>query len=282
MRFSEKIGKKKPKTIQIESMDSELQNSLWNVFDLYVGIPVKEEYGYSMSSSRFYNLFRVIWFSFFKEPLDQLPSSRYEVIDEVRKRFFSWDYLDVYDFFDFLIQYEDLPLNKEEIINHINLVLKREVSGYQIVNGALAPIIHEIEISEVERALDSTNTKIYAGANIHLSEAQNKLADRKNPDYRNSIKESMCAIESMCQIISNNPKAELGVALKILKSKIPIHGALEQGFLKIYGYASDSDGIRHALLEESNVDQEDALFMLVASSAFVNYLIAKNEKVSKM
>jgi hypothetical protein len=67
----------------------------------------------------------------------------------------------------------------------------------------------------------------------------------------------------------------LGGALKVLKLKIPIHPALEQGLLKIYGYTSDGDGIRHALTEEPNLDQEDAQFMMIVSSAFVNYLIAK-------
>ena len=46
-------------------------------------------------------------------------------------------------------------------------------------------------------------------------------------------------------------------------------------FNKLYGYASDSDGIRHALSKETGYKQEDAIFMLVACSAFVNYLKVK-------
>ena len=40
-------------------------------------------------------------------------------------------------------------------------------------------------------------------------------------------------------------------------------------------YTSDAAGIRHALLEDPNLDAEDAKFMLVACSAFINYLWAK-------
>ena len=47
---------------------------------------------------------------------------------------------------------------------------------------------------------------------------------------------------------------------------------------KIYGYTSNGDGIRHALLEEDSLEYEDALYMLVSCSAFVNYLISKFEK----
>ena len=90
-----------------------------------------------------------------------------------------------------------------------------------------------------------------------------KLSNRKQPDYRNSIKESISAVESISKVISGDPKAELGKALKIIKTKIGLHTALEQGFLKIYGYTSDADGIRHALMEQSSCDFEDAKYMLV-------------------
>lgn len=98
------------------------------------------------------------------------------------------------------------------------------------------------------------------------------------PDYRNSIKESISAVESLAQIISGDKKAELGKALKIIKDKIGLHTALEQGFSKLYGYTSDSDGIRHSLSEESTLDLEDAIYMLTSCSAFINYLIIKSDK----
>jgi hypothetical protein len=106
----------------------------------------------------------------------------------------------------------------------------------------------------------------------HLDTALARLADRSAPDYRNSIKESISAVEAVCQILTGDPKATLGQALK----KLSIHSALEKGFSAIYGYTSDADGIRHALYEESILDADDAKFFLVSCSAFVNYLIAKS------
>ena len=61
---------------------------------------------------------------------------------------------------------------------------------------------------------------------------------------------------------------------------MPIHGALKQGFLSLYGYTSNGDGIRHAMMDETNLDQEDALYMLVTCSSFVNYLISKANKLN--
>ena len=105
-----------------------------------------------------------------------------------------------------------------------------------------------------------------------------KLSDRLTPDYRNSIKESISALESIAKVISKNPKDSLGAALDKIKGKLKIHPALERGFKQIYGYTSDTDGIRHALTEETTCDFADAKFMLVSCSAFINYLVIKANK----
>ena len=66
--------------------------------------------------------------------------------------------------------------------------------------------------------------------------------------------------------------------MKKIKDKIGLHPALEKGFGAIYGYTSDQGGIRHAMIDESTCDFEDAKYMLVSCSAFVNYLIMKANK----
>ena len=103
-------------------------------------------------------------------------------------------------------------------------------------------------------------------------------ADRESPDYRNSIKESISAVESISKVLSTGSRDTLGGALDKIKGKIKLHPALEKGFKQIYGYTSDTDGIRHALMEEPTCDFEDAKYMLVSCSAFVNYLIVKADK----
>lgn len=57
-----------------------------------------------------------------------------------------------------------------------------------------------------------------------------------------------------------------------------MHPALKGAFEKLYGYTSSAKGIRHALLDEPNLGFEDAKFMLVSCSAFVNYLKSKAAK----
>lgn len=57
---------------------------------------------------------------------------------------------------------------------------------------------------------------------------------------------------------------------------------MEQAFIKLYGYTSDEDGVRHGGIDFNNVPAEDAKYMLVSCSAFVNYLIEKYEKIQEV
>jgi hypothetical protein len=54
-----------------------------------------------------------------------------------------------------------------------------------------------------------------------------------------------------------------------------MHGAFKSALSGLYGYTSDENGIRHAMLDEPNLTAAEATFMLVACSAFTNYLVAK-------
>ena len=73
-----------------------------------------------------------------------------------------------------------------------------------------------------------------------------------------------------------------GNTLKKLKENgINIHPAMESAFKQLYGYTSDSGGIRHGSIEFVNVASEDAKYMLVSCSAFVNYLMEKWIKLNE-
>ena len=82
----------------------------------------------------------------------------------------------------------------------------------------------------------------------------------------------------MCSIITglSGGAATLGNTLKKLKENgVNIHPALENAFKQLYGYTSESVGIRHGSIEFVNVASEEAKYMLVSCSAFVNYLTEK-------
>jgi hypothetical protein len=106
------------------------------------------------------------------------------------------------------------------------------------------------------------------------------LYNKTKPDYENSVKESISAIEAKCKLILNDKKVTLGLALKSLEDKgVKIHTSLKEGFIKLYGYSCDEAGIRHANGLDMNTTYEEAKFMLVACSAFLNYLDSISSKI---
>lgn len=157
----------------------------------------------------------------------------------------------------------------------LNNSLTEGNSAYRIISEKVTEITSEQEIQSIEEAVNNTNP--YSGVQQHLKQALQLMSDRKNPDYRNSIKESISAVESICKIVTQDEKATLGTALKIIEDKFGLHQALKKSLSQLYGYTSDADGIRHAMLEESNLSYIDAKFMLVACTNFINYLIDKTK-----
>ena len=165
---------------------------------------------------------------------------------------------------------------KTDCEKELNDLFEEEFVGYRIVGGEITPITNEIEIDEIKASLDIE----FEGCKSHIKKGLSFLSNRENPDYKNSIKESISAIESICQIICKDDKATLGKTLnKLEENGIKLHKSLKEAFSKLYGYTSDEGGIRHAEgTFESNVSFEDAKFMLVTCCAFVNYLMGVYSK----
>jgi hypothetical protein len=278
MKFSQRIGKTpSAKQMQVEGIDDELRNGLWNALQIYLFNSIERRNQYSLETE--YQLFlKILWLHFYKLPMDRIPDRSESFI---RDRFFNCTWFEVYDFLEFVagLNPNTIHIEIHKFKEFCNDILEREFAGYRFIDDHIAPITNEKEIQEIEQALQHTGQfSSFKGANIHLAAALEKLSDKKSPDYRNSIKESISAIESLAKVISTDTKDTLGGALDKIKGKIKIHQALEKGFKQLYGYTSDGDGIRHALMENPNCDFEDAKYMLVSSSAFINYLLTKADK----
>ncbi len=276
--FSHKYGYKPVKRImQVQSMDDDLRNSLWNAVYIFYLKSLNMQYVLDSTANKLMNIFCIfLWRDYFKKPVDTIPKMCYETIEYLREYFFSCEWNEVYDFLQFLAyNYPDDEENKK-FKDFCNSMFERELSGYRFIGDIIAPITSEQEIAEIEEALSSKDS--LQPIAIHLQSALNLLSDKKSPDYRNSIKESISAIETICKLITKNKKASLSQAIKVITNKIELHSDLQEAFYKLYGYTSDAAGIRHSLMDKPDLDFEDANFMLVACSAFANYLKVKAAK----
>lgn len=279
MRFSQRYGYKQIREIvQIDSIDEPLRNALWSLLKLYVWDHV--HYTRGMHGGYFLNegsnpelkkLCDRLWFSYFKKPLDQLDSKWSNVLEQLRSYFFQCEWYEVYDFIEFVANNYSRYNFRDDFIESCNAALEKEVSAYRFVDGLISRITEQEQLDEIELAL----AQVRGPVQTHLRRALELLSNREEPDYRNSIKESISAVESLVAKTVGADKGTLGQLIKKLEDEIGLHPALRTAFSSLYGYTNDEGGIRHAILESKAVGFEDAKFFLVVCSAFVNYVEAK-------
>jgi AbiJ N-terminal domain 4 len=280
-RFSERTGITPVKSaIQLDSMDDDLRISLWNALSDHYWHSMHDAYSLSRHP-HLQVLVHKMWRDFFKLPTDVISASWGPMRESLKKWFFTCEWYQVYDFVQFVADEGTIPTVNAHFIDACNFILQREVSGHRFVGGQLTPLTSESQIVAVEEAVAAGQSSQPLGlVSSHLQRALTLLSDRQTPDYRNSIKESISAVEAICKLIAGKPNATLGPALDAIEKGniVQLHPSLKDGFQRLYGFTSDAAGIRHAMKDASTVDQEDAMYMLVSCSAFVNYLVTKAGK----
>lgn len=272
-RFSERHDIVSQPLVQSDDIDRSLRIGLWNAFYGFHRTLKDKLNEYRANEGRLAPFFLHYW-KFLSWPIDTIPDYFSKAMDRLKQYVLKAEWHEVYDLIDSAANGPEESV-REWFCECCNRALEENLSAFRFVGTQLTRLSSEEEIEAVSEALARTD-KI-SGTRMHLKTAIELYSDRTSPDYRNSIKESISAVESICQFVSNKPKATLGDALKSLRKKHKIHPALNTAFDKLYGYTSNSDGIRHGVLEEGTIDCADAQFMLVACSAFINYVLAKSE-----
>lgn len=245
--FSERKGIKHfSDIVQIDDLNERTRNKLYSVIsksfdELYVDYDgnLKDEFVEYLYKELFSKTERDI-------PMWGNDYHYEEVFNTIYTIIIQYDYADIFTFIEGIIKFLDIADKatynrynyKNEYIEAISNVFKKENVNYRIINEKITDIVDEQQISSIEETLNNP----YKEVSRHYSKAIEQLYSLK--DFDNSIKESISSVEAMCQILTKNSKATLGDALKSLKDKI--HPAMKGAFEKLYGYTSDANGIRHA------------------------------------
>lgn len=148
----------------------------------------------------------------------------------------------------------------------MNSRFEMNLVGFRFVSGELVRVTEPSEVAAVEQAVDSGGLPA-----THIRRALELLSNRESPQYANVVHESIHAVEA--KIAAMTGKNVLSEGLKALEAAgYSIHPALGGGWTKLYGYSSDAEGIRHALVRNEEIDEPLALYFFVSCSAFVNFL----------
>lgn len=276
------------KIIQLKDFDERTRIQLQNMLnELYLKVYHNDINDWNQSIQDF---FRYVLGTIYSQSYDVSKHISYDYIKKIIDHTLSRDeYDDVLTVIEAIIQYWDKYLKDvdDEYFNYflneyvskslfevVNNCFEKEYVGYRFIDDIISPVSDEFEVGAILDALNNSEKVVRE----HLSKANKLIADRDNPDYENSIKESISAVEAICEILTdtNGKDATLGRMIKKLEeSGIMIHSGLKQAFNILYGYTSDANGVRHAGdIGGPSSTFEEAKFMLVACSAFINYLWA--------
>ncbi len=264
--FSERNGYVvAPQNMSPGTVTPSLRNKLWNVIDRCIKWDDIDKISF------------VLWHQLYKEPLD--TRGEYEsgygtnwkpTWQNVRERVMTGPWYTIYDHLELLIKNGFLAEGP------VNYEFEMEKAAYRYIKDHIVQVTDESELREIEEAANATDAFAISGK--HIRDSLALLADRQHPDYRNSIKESISAVESVAQVVVGSSSDSLGKALGKMRKNNMTEGALLEGFSKIYGWTSDKEGIRHALMDMPKLGHDEAKFFLVACSAFANYLKSMNER----
>ena len=257
--FSERYGHKpdRSRLHQYKEMDDRLRNSIWNF--------LRERHFRHKDSISSYELMRSAWIEVLGRPFDDLLGAD-DRRDYSRSWYFEATWNEVYDVLEHILrEYSD-----KEDISETNAILSREGSAYRFVGDKIAPITADEELAEVEAVVYLSGP--FHGASQHIRQAVTLLSHRDNPDFRNAIKESISAVETAVQVAVGDPNVDIKKGLQKLEG----HHQLRQAWKNMFNWTSDEGGVRHSMTEEPNVGLPEARYMVVACSAFVNYLVVKS------
>ena len=176
MKFSERVGISKIDTaLQVQGMNDDLRNSLWNVLDLLIWQSkdfITKQYGIV----RIQDFSSRLWFNFFKLPIDSRPKYGDEILEIIREHFFNGEWYDVYAILEYVLAAQ----KDQSLIKAINKILERELSGYRFINSAFVPVTDELELEAVEKAISEGP---FSGVHGHLNQEKGKSFRMERSNY---------------------------------------------------------------------------------------------------
>ena len=166
------------------------------------------------------------------------------------------------------------------LISGVNETLEQMNVGYRLreQTGRFDPIYSPAESEAVDSAVASPLPAVQR----HMEKALKLFSDREKPDYANTVKESVSAVESLVKEWTGK-EFKSGMAQLAKDGILPNDHApkgkpfLPEAVSNIWGYANKTS--RHGLKSgESPPDADTARFILVICAAFVNYMTTRRKK----
>ena len=262
-----------PKPLKLEQLPEQARTLIWNVVYLSLEQHVHHsDYGQYIDGPWFDILYDH-WYG--TRPIDQWTGDFHVHVENIRDVIQTAPFNEVFDFIHVVLRHPKCPPGLTSAMKRTFAVSRL---AYIIDDAGPPTIFPATTEAEGAAIVESTESLSQAGLDGSASHLR-KASDRINAgDWAGSIRESISAVESAARQLDPEASKDLGKALVSLSKRQTLHPALKEAFSKLYGYTSNEQGIRHALLDQSsaNVDLDEAVFMLGACASFASYLWRKD------
>ena len=259
-----------PQPLQLEELSHRARVRIWNAFHETFIDPDEDE---EIDEDDLDDLAYSLHMDLFEGAIDEAPS-HWNYFDDFKEYFLGREFNEVFDLLTFLMRHNVCP---ETFISELVEVFSDCHLAYVIDTGSSPTIYPASTPEEGQATIDALRVlKEYRldGARQHLIQSSVFI---NRGQWAQSVRESISAVESVARRIAPGTNTLSAALDKLRNQGLLEHPALYQGLDKLYGYTSDEQGVRHSLLDqgESNVGQDEAVFMLGACASFASYLWRK-------
>ena len=272
LTFSQAHGYEElPQPLKLEELSEEARTQLWSV--LYHHVSTGSDY-YVRGTWR--RILQALHLHFHRWPLDEFSNEVHHFTNAYKSFIMHEKFNRVFDLLQTIMRHRQCP---HDFIETVDIVFEECRLAYA-VNTRPPVTIYPAATEEEGKAVIQTTKELikagFTGAVTHLRRASDCINQR---DYSGAVRESIHAVESTARQIDPNAQT-LEPALRTLENAGALHPALKKAFSNLYGYTSDEQGIRHALIDNprANVGQDEAVFMLGACASFSSYLARKHQR----
>ena len=278
LTFSQAYGYEElPQTLKLEELSDGARTRLWSVlFDFVVRQLQPTGTGRYRVAGIWREILSFLHVVHYGRALDEFDSSLEEFVRVYKSNFMQVRFNLLFDLLLAIMRHPECP---QEFTRLASIAFKESRLAYVVDTSSPVTIYPAATREEGEAILQAT-TELgaagLAGAVNHLRKAADCIHQGDPPG---AVRESIHAVESTAR--SFDPKAKtLDPALRSLEAAGGLYPALKQAFSKLYGFTSDEQGIRHALIDspQADIGQDEAVFMLGACASFSSYLARKHRR----
>lgn len=174
------------------------------------------------------------------------------------------------------IEYEEYNLTfvQEYYSKEIKNLLSEENIGYDFHQGLFNRKGYLKTSKAINSAMAVLSDPKLNKSRLHYMKAIQYFNKIKEPDYENTIKESICALEaSLITLFSPEISKNFDLAIRKLSgndiSKIP--APIIESIIKLYGYRNSGSGVAHATDKGLKVTAKEAELIISLTADYITY-----------